>query len=68
MVNEFDPAIKAILANIFNDNDQSGPVALAFMNADICGIDQFIFFDPVDVKEMEYNDGVNIRKLTQTCL
>ena len=56
MGEEFGEAVKAILVNLFGEDQHNGPVAKAFQKAELYTIDEFLFFDTDDVKDMNYID------------
>ena len=56
MGKEFGEAIKAILINVFKEDQLDGPMSKAFQKADLYSIDDFMFCDVDDVKQMTYED------------
>ena len=64
MVKEFSDAMKHVLNNIFDDEDQDGPVAKALKDADVYDVDVLLLMQEQHVQQLGYMDGENRVKLS----
>ena len=53
----FDTSIKHLLEKVFNDTNHDGPVALAFKEAEITEINEFLALDKDDINELEFENS-----------
>ena len=53
----FDTSIKHLLEKVFKDNNHDGPVALAFKEAEITTITEFLALDKDDINELEFENS-----------
>ena len=57
-------SIKHLLEKVFKDTNHDGPVALAFKEAEITEINEFLALDKDDINELEFeNSEGNTKKL-----
>ena len=53
----FDTSIKHLLENVFKENNHDGPAALAFKEAEITSITDFLSLDKDDINELEFENS-----------